>query len=60
MTGIPITLTVTCPDVPFQVEGTISGFPFYFRERHARWSFDVALDHGSGYWTTRLGKSAIA
>lgn len=27
---------------PVQAEGTISGYPFYFRSRHARWSLHVA------------------
>ena len=30
----------TCP---VQAEGTIDGYPFYFRSRHARWSLQVAL-----------------
>ena len=27
---------------PVQAEGTINGYPFYFRSRHARWSLHVA------------------
>jgi len=29
----------TCP---VQAEGTINGYPFYFRSRHARWSMRIA------------------
>jgi len=29
----------TCP---VQAEGTINGYPFYFRSRHMRWSIRVA------------------
>ena len=28
---------------PVQAEGTINGYPFYFRSRHARWSIRIAL-----------------
>jgi len=31
-----------CGSCPVQAEGTISGYPFYFRSRHARWSLHVA------------------
>lgn len=43
MWDVPITLKLTCPGLPFQVEGTIAGFPFYFRERHGHWNFGIAL-----------------
>jgi len=31
-----------CGTCPVQAEGTINGYPFYFRSRHARWSLHVA------------------
>ena len=34
----------TCP---VQAEGTINGYPFYFRSRHARWSLYVASSTSS-------------
>lgn len=33
-----------CGTCPVQAEGTINGYPFYFRSRHARWSLHVALN----------------
>ena len=42
---------------PVQAEGTINGYPFYFRSRHMRWSIRIAnnkdgdpFDDGSWYF----------
>ena len=35
----------TCP---YQAEGTISGYPFYFRSRGQHWSFEVTKQYGDG------------
>lgn len=36
--------TLTCEMCPFQMEGTLDGLPFYFRERWDRWSLSVGED----------------
>jgi hypothetical protein len=32
---------ITCPAAPVQIEGTIDGYPFYFRSRWSRWTFTL-------------------
>jgi hypothetical protein len=32
---------------PYQIEGQINGFPFYFRSRHAHWSMSILLEKGT-------------
>lgn len=34
-------LDMTCTDAPAQIEGTVDGFPVYFRSRHKIWTFVV-------------------
>jgi len=34
----------TCTAVPVQAEGTLAGFPFYFRARWDSWRFAVTTD----------------
>ena len=34
----------SCTACPVQAEGTIAEFPFYFRARHDKWTFAIALD----------------
>lgn len=29
---------------PVQAEGTVNGFPFYFRARHDQWTFSISED----------------
>ena len=35
-------MTRTCDFAPVQYEGTVNGYPFYFRARWMAWSFTVA------------------
>lgn len=32
---------VTCPAAPLQIDGNVSGVPFYFRARHDKWRLEV-------------------
>lgn len=32
---------VTCPAAPLQIDGNVSGVPFYFRARHHKWRLEA-------------------
>jgi len=58
-----VALRLTCPSCPCQFEGTVDGYPAYYRSRWGEWEFDIVktgtdpilpkpeniLYHGEGY-----------
>lgn len=40
--GDGVNLRLTCESVPVQFEGTVDGYPAYFRARYSGWSFTIA------------------
>lgn len=41
-----ILMECTCSACPMQLEGTVDGFPAYFRARGEHYTFDIALSGG--------------
>ncbi len=39
--GVELEMETTCSSCPVQIEGTVNGYPFYFRERHGEWRFAI-------------------
>lgn len=45
-----IDLTLTCNGSPVQYEGTVDGYPAYFRARWSAWRFTIARTGDSAVW----------
>ncbi len=48
----------TCPGAPLQYEGSVDGYPFYFRSRWDDWSFEI-IEAGVVPWWLRKDEGPL-